>query len=62
MEAKILDQKIVLQITLTATEYKLILDGLGSTSINSRMKAGMTEEQSQAVGMLFHTLNEAQGK
>lgn len=53
-----LEVKPTYVITLTQEEYKLLYFGIGSTSLNSRKTAGMTEEQAQYFSVLFAQLRE----
>lgn len=50
-----------IQVTfqLTADELELITLGIGNTSENSRISAGMTKHQSQSVGEFYIALTDA---
>ena len=45
-------------IILTEEEYRLLYHGIGSTSLNSREAAGMTEEQAEFFSTLFSQLKD----
>ena len=46
-------------LTLTARELDLLFHGIGRTSVNSRVEAGMTEEESEFFTQLFGTIHRA---
>lgn len=50
-----------IQVTfqLTADELELITLGIGNTSENSRITAGMSKQQSQSVGEFYIALSDA---
>lgn len=46
-------------IRLPLEEAKLIYNGIGETSETSRVKAGMTSDQSQALGRLYADMHQS---
>jgi hypothetical protein len=50
---------VTVTITLKYTELERIVNGLGNTSPDSRVKAGMTPEQSAEFFPLFSALSDA---
>lgn len=51
-------QVVIHTITFTEEEMMLLYNGIGKTSLASRERAGMAEEQSVFFSNLFDTLHE----
>jgi hypothetical protein len=45
-------------MTLTQEEIEILLGAIGSTSVCSRVDAGMTEDQSQFMSKFYHELSD----
>ena len=56
MKAKIEKQDWVITLTMSTEEYKLLFEGIGSTSLPSRIESGMTRDQAVAVGDFWGVL------
>ena len=56
MKAKIEKRDMALSLELTEQEFRLILGGIGKTSISSCMKAGMLREEAYAINHLYSAL------
>lgn len=50
---------VYVSIKMTRDELRLITQGLGQTSYNSRVDAGMSPSESNSCHHLFYTLDEA---
>ena len=57
MRATLTSSSFCVTIELTQGELIDIVQGIGNTSEGSRMKAGMTEQQSKAVCRLYYALS-----
>lgn len=49
-------------LTFSEAEFRLFLGGIGETSINSRIDAGMTIEQAKFFTELYNRLGHLSGK
>lgn len=59
MKAKIEKRDMTLSLELSEEEFRLILGGIGKTSISSRMKAGMLREEAYVIDHLYAALRMA---
>lgn len=59
MKIKINQPEVEVIINMKREELLLICSGLGETSTNSRINAGMTSEQANACGEFYQTLYRA---
>ena len=57
-----LEIKNTFVLILSEKEFRLFLGGIGKTSINSRVGAGMTIEQSKFFTELYNELGHLSGK
>lgn len=59
MKAAIEKRGIVLKFEMSNEEFDLIFQGIGKTSIHSRMQSGMTREEAYAIDRLYGAIRHA---